>query len=42
MPQESVRGVDHHEIADFSVLAAAIGISAKFVRVGLEDSIYYA
>ena len=42
MPQESVRGVDHHEIADFSVLVAAIGISVIFVRVDIEDSRYYA
>lgn len=42
IPQGSLWGVAHHDMADFSVLAAAIGMGASFVRVGFEDSIYYS
>jgi len=42
VPQGSIWGVAHHDMADFSVLAAAIGMGATFIRVGFEDSIYYS
>ena len=32
----------HHGMSDLSLLAAAIGMGASFVRVGFEDSIYLA
>ena len=35
-------GVVHESMVDFSVLAAAIAMGAAAVRVGFEDSVYYA
>jgi 3-keto-5-aminohexanoate cleavage enzyme len=35
-------GVVHESMRDFSLLAAAIGMGAAAVRVGFEDSVYYA
>lgn len=35
-------GVNHDSMKDFSVLACAIGMGANGVRVGFEDSFYYA
>jgi 3-keto-5-aminohexanoate cleavage enzyme len=35
-------GVVHENMQDFSFLAAAIGMGAAAVRVGFEDSVYYA
>lgn len=35
-------GVVHDGMQDFSLLAAAIGMGATSIRVGFEDSVYYA
>ena len=35
-------GVTHDSMKDFSILACAIGMGANAVRVGVEDSFYYA
>jgi 3-keto-5-aminohexanoate cleavage enzyme len=35
-------GVTHDSMKDFSILACAIGMGASAVRVGFEDSFYYA
>jgi 3-keto-5-aminohexanoate cleavage enzyme len=35
-------GVVHDDMQDFSILAAAIAMGAGAVRVGFEDSVYYA
>ena len=35
-------GVNHDSMKDFSILACAIGMGANAVRVGFEDSFYYA
>jgi 3-keto-5-aminohexanoate cleavage enzyme len=35
-------GVIHDEMTDFSLLAIAIGLGASIIRVGFEDSVYYA
>ena len=35
-------GVVHESMQDFSLLATAIGMGAAAVRVGFEDSVYYA
>lgn len=35
-------GVNHDSMRDFSLLACAIGMGANAVRVGFEDSFYYA
>ena len=35
-------GVVHESMVDFSVLAAAIAMGAAAIRVGFEDSVYYA
>jgi len=42
LPPESIWGLIHHGMTDLSLLATAIGMCATFVRVGFEDSIYYA
>jgi 3-keto-5-aminohexanoate cleavage enzyme len=42
IPSDSAWGVMHHSMNDLSLLAAAIGMGASFVRVGFEDSIYLA
>lgn len=42
LPQGTVWGVVHDGMDDLSLLATAIGIRASVVRVGFEDSIYYA
>ena len=42
IPSGSAWGVVHHGMNDLSLLAAAIGMGASFVRVGFEDSIYLA
>lgn len=42
LPKNSVWGLIHHDMEDLSLLVAAIGMGASFVRVGYEDSIYYA
>jgi 3-keto-5-aminohexanoate cleavage enzyme len=35
-------GLIHDEMTDFSLLATAIGLGATVVRVGFEDSVFYA
>ncbi|MBP5500725.1 MAG: 3-keto-5-aminohexanoate cleavage protein [Bacteroidales bacterium] len=35
-------GINHDSMRDFSILACAIGMGANAVRVGFEDSFYYA
>ena len=35
-------GINHDSMADFSILACAIGMGANAVRVGFEDSFCYA
>ncbi|MBN2179472.1 MAG: 3-keto-5-aminohexanoate cleavage protein, partial [Deltaproteobacteria bacterium] len=35
-------GVTHAAMIDFSLLAVAIGLGATVVRVGFEDSVFYA
>lgn len=42
LPPGSVWGLLHHGMRDLSLLAAAIGLGASFVRVGYEDSIHLA
>ncbi len=42
LPAGSHWGLIHHGMTDFSLLATAVGMGASFVRVGFEDSIYYA
>ncbi|MGE5607521.1 MAG: 3-keto-5-aminohexanoate cleavage protein [Bacteroidota bacterium] len=42
IPNDSTWGLIHHGMTDLSLLAAAAGMGADFVRVGYEDSIYYA
>ena len=41
-PSDSAWGVMHHSMSDLSLLAAAIGMGASFVRVGFEDSVNLA
>jgi len=40
IPSGAPWGVMHHSMSDLSLLAAAVGMGASFVRVGFEDSIY--
>ena len=35
-------GITHDQMEDFSILACAIGMGATAVRIGFEDSFYYA
>lgn len=42
LPSGSLWGFIHHGMKDFSLLATALGMGADLVRVGFEDSIYYA
>lgn len=42
LPNGSSWGVIHDGMEDLSLLATAIGMGASIVRVGFEDSIYYA
>lgn len=42
LPHGSSWGLIHDGMTDLSLLAAALGIGAAAVRVGFEDSIYYA
>jgi 3-keto-5-aminohexanoate cleavage enzyme len=42
LPVPAPWGVVHEGMQDFSLLATAIGMGAAAVRVGFEDSIYYA
>lgn len=40
--QGSSWGITHDQMDDFSILACAIGMGASAVRIGFEDSFYYA
>lgn len=42
VPSGSTWGLIHHGMTDLSLLATAVGMGADFIRVGYEDSIYYA
>lgn len=42
LPPRSVWGCVHTEMSDLSLLATAIGMGANLVRVGFEDSAFYA
>jgi len=42
IPQGSPWGCVHHGMKDLSILAAAVAMGASVVRVGFEDSVYYA
>jgi 3-keto-5-aminohexanoate cleavage enzyme len=42
LPPDSHWGLIHHGMRDFSLLATAVGMGATFIRVGFEDSIYFA
>ena len=42
LPKNSAWGVVHESMQDFSLLATAIGMGATAIRVGFEDSAYYA
>ena len=42
VPAGSTWGFIHHGMMDMSLLATAIGMGATMIRVGFEDSVYYA
>jgi 3-keto-5-aminohexanoate cleavage enzyme len=42
LPVKAPWGVVHESMQDFSLLATALGMGAAAVRVGFEDSVYYA
>ena len=42
LPEKAAWGVVHESMQDFSLLATAIGMGASAIRVGFEDSVYYA
>ncbi len=42
LPEGALWGIVHDGMNDLSLLAAAIGMGASLVRVGFEDSVYYA
>lgn len=42
LPQGTLWGVVHDGMNDLSLLATALGMGASIVRVGFEDSVYYA
>ena len=42
LPENAAWGVVHEGMQDFSLLATAIGMGAAAIRVGFEDSVYYA
>lgn len=42
LPANAAWGVVHESMQDFSLLATAIGMGAAAIRVGFEDSVYYA
>ena len=42
MEQGTSWGITHDSMKDFQMLACAIGMGASAVRVGFEDSFYYA
>jgi 3-keto-5-aminohexanoate cleavage enzyme len=42
LPENAAWGVVHESMQDFSLLATAVGMGAAAIRVGFEDSVYYA
>jgi 3-keto-5-aminohexanoate cleavage enzyme len=42
LPAGALWGLIHHGMQDLALLATAISMGASLVRVGLEDSVYYA
>lgn len=42
LPEDSTWGVVHHGMTDFSLLAIAAAMGALRIRVGFEDSVYFA
>jgi 3-keto-5-aminohexanoate cleavage enzyme len=42
LPEDAAWGVVHESMQDFLLLATAIGMGAAAIRVGFEDSVYYA
>lgn len=42
LPVQAPWGVVHESMQDFSLLATALGMGAAAIRVGFEDSVYYA
>jgi len=42
IPDGSTWGITHDGMKDFQILGAALGLGASVVRVGFEDSFYYA
>ena len=42
LPDRCHFGITHNEMIDFSMVAASIALGAVKIRVGFEDSIYYA
>lgn len=40
IPKEAVWGITHANRRDFGIIAAALGMGAKTVRIGFEDSNY--
>ena len=42
LPVPAPWGVVHESMQDFSLLATALGMGAAAIRVGFEDSVYYA
>jgi 3-keto-5-aminohexanoate cleavage enzyme len=42
LPAEAPWSVVHDDMQDFALLATAIGLGASMVRVGFEDSVFYA
>jgi 3-keto-5-aminohexanoate cleavage enzyme len=42
LPRGALWGVVHDGMSDLSLLATAIGMGASVIRVGFEDSVYYA
>lgn len=42
LPADSIWGLMHHGMTDFSLLVASVAMGASIVRVGFEDSFYYA
>ena len=42
LPENSLWGLNHQNMTDFSLSAVALGMGASYMRVGFEDGIFYA
>ncbi len=42
LPKDALWGLIHHGMKNFEMIACAVALGANFIRVGFEDSIYYA